>query len=165
MLEPRIEILPEKKLVGKRLKMSFSNIRTGELWRNFMPRRKEINNAIGCELYSVEVYGPHFFSNFNPEREFDKWAAIEVTDFETVPEEMETIILPNGLYAVFLHKGDASTGPKTYRYIFETWLPDSDFLLVNRPHFALMGEKYKNEAPDSEEEIWIPVKPKENTNS
>jgi AraC family transcriptional regulator len=29
-----------------------------------------------------------------------------------------------------------------------------------RPYFALMGEKYKGEQPDSEEEFWVPVKPK-----
>jgi hypothetical protein len=30
--------------------------------------------------------------------------------------------------------------------------------LNKRPHFAKMGEKYKNEDPDSEEELWIPIK-------
>ena len=159
-MEPGIEILTEKKLVGKHIEMSFSNNKTGELWRSFMPKRREIGNPIGTELYSIEVYGNHFFSNFNLETEFEKWAAVEVTDFETVPEEMETITLPCGLYAVFLHKGAASEGPETYQYIFETWLPESDFILDDRPHFAVMGEKYKNEDPDSEEEIWIPIRPK-----
>ena len=159
-MEPGIEILTEKKLVGKHIEMSFSNNKTGELWRSFMPKRREIGNPIGTELYSIEVYGNHFFSNFNLETEFEKWAAVEVTDFETVPEEMETITLPCGLYAVFLHKGAASEGPETYQCIFETWLPESDFILDYRPHFAVMGEKYKNEDPDSEEEIWIPIRPK-----
>ena len=159
-LQPRIEILAEKKLIGKCIKMSFDDNKTWELWRSFMPKRREIGNTIGTELYSIEVYGNHFFSNFNLETEFEKWAAVEVTDFETVPEEMETITLPCGLYAVFLHKGAASEGPETHQCIFETWLPESDFILDNRPHFAVMGEKYKNEDPDSEEEIWIPIRPK-----
>jgi AraC family transcriptional regulator len=157
-LEPRIEILPEKKFVGKRIKMSFSNNQTHELWKSFMPLRREIKNNIGSDLYSVEVYEPLYFNNFNPEKEFDKWAAVEVTDFEKVPDDMDTLILPRGLYAVFLHKGAAGKGPETYQYIFGTWLPASDFLLDNRPHFAVMGEKYKNDDPDSEEEVWIPVK-------
>ena len=155
---PRIEILAEKKLVGKRIKISFSHNKTVDLWRSFMPRRKEICNKIGSELYSLEVYDPLFFDKFNPEKEFDKWAAVEVTDFEKVPDDMDTLILPRGLYAVFIHKGAAGKGPETYRYIFGTWLPASDFLLDDRPHFAVMGEKYKNGDPDSEEEVWIPVK-------
>jgi AraC family transcriptional regulator len=157
-LEPRIEILPEKKFVGKRIKMSFSNNKTWELWRSFMPVRREIKNIIGTELYSIEVYEPLYFNNYNPEKEFDKWATVEVTDFEKVPDDMDTLILPRGLYAVFIHKGAAGKGPETYQYIFGTWLPASDFQLDDRPHFAVMGEKYKNDDPDSEEEVWIPVK-------
>jgi AraC family transcriptional regulator len=65
------------------------------------------------------------------------------------------------MYAVFIHKGPASKGPETYNYIFGTWLPGSDYILDSRPHFALMGEKYKNDDPASEEEIWIPVKLKD----
>jgi AraC family transcriptional regulator len=163
-VEPKIATLREKKLVGKHLKMSFSKNRTFELWRSFMPRRREIANNLSSDLYSVEVYEPSFFENINPEKEFDKWAAIEVMDFNIVPDEMETLILPDGLYGVFLYKGPASAGSKLYRYIFETWLPNSDFFLDNRPHFALMGEKYKNEDPNSEEEIWIPIKSKKDRN-
>lgn len=157
-MEPRIEILPEKKFVGKRINMSFSNNKTRELWRSFMPVRREIKNIIGMELYSIEVYEPLYFNNYNPEKEFDKWATVEVTDFEKVPDDMDTLILPRGLYAVFIHKGAAGKGPETYQYIFGTWLPASDFQLDDRPHFAVMGEKYKNDDPDSEEEVWIPVK-------
>ena len=125
-----------------------------------MPRRREIQSTIGTELYSIEVYPPNFFQQFNPIAEFKKWAAIEVADFNTVPEDMDTLVAPTGLYAVFLHKGPASEGPKTYRYIFEEWLPKSDYLLDDRPHFAVMGDKYKADSQESEEEIWIPVKSK-----
>ena len=52
----------------------------------------------------------------------------------------------------------ASEGPETYKYIFETWLPDSDYLIDDRPHFAIMGEKYIGDSPDSKEELWIPVR-------
>jgi AraC family transcriptional regulator len=157
-MEPRIETLTAKKLIGKRLVMSLSENKTSALWRSFMPRRKEIQNQIGSELYSLQVYDPAYFSNFNPTREFVKWAAVEVSAVDLVPEEMETFMLPGGLYAVFLHKGAASTGPDTFQYIFGTWLPNSGYELDDRPHFELLGEKYKNDSPDSEEEIWIPIK-------
>lgn len=157
---PRIEFLEEKKLIGKKLKMSFAENKTFELWRSFMPHRKEIKNSLSSELFSMQVYGPSFdFMNLNISMLFEKWAALEVADFESVPNEMETFTLPCGLYAVFLHIGAASTGPITFKYIFGTWLPNSEYLLDNRPHFEILGEKYKNEDPSSEEEIWIPIKP------
>ena len=47
-----------------------------------------------------------------------------------------------------------------FQYIFGTWLPNSTYLLADRPHFEVLGEGYKNNDPTSEEEIWIPIQPK-----
>ncbi len=157
---PAIKILAEKKLVGKRMEMSFSENKTAELWKSFMSRRKEIKNNIGSELYSMQIYEPLFFNNFNPNKAFEKWATIEVSGFDSVPNGMETFTLKEGLYAVFQYKGDASAAGATFQYILGTWLPNSDYTLDNRPHFEILGEKYKKDHPDSEEEIWIPVKSK-----
>ena len=157
---PEIKILPEKKLVGKRMLMSFSNNGTGDLWRSFMPVKNEIENHKGTDLYSVQIYAPAFFDDFNPDTVFEKWAAIEVTSFRTIPSGMETLVLKGGLYAVFLYKGAANESENIFRYILQTWLPGSEYLLDNRPHFEILGDKYKNNDPASEEEIWIPVKPK-----
>jgi AraC family transcriptional regulator len=160
-MNPVIKNLDEKKLIGKRIKMTFADNKTFELWKSFMPGRKEIRNNLTNELISMQVYDNSFdFSNFNQDIIFEKWAAIEVEDFGTIPAEMESYTLTGGLYAVFIHKGAASQGAKTFQYIFGTWLPGSDYLLDNRPHFEILGEKYKNEDPNSEEEVWIPIKPK-----
>lgn len=159
-MEPRIQSIAEKKFAGRRLTMSFADNRTRELWQGFMPSRREIAAAVGTELYSIEVYPAHFFNAFDPEAAFEKWAAVEVSSFDALPEGLETLTVPAGLYAVFPHRGPASEAIITYTYIFQTWLPASEYRLDDRPHFAVMGEKYKNEDPDSEEEIWIPVVPR-----
>lgn len=139
--------------------MTYAANKTQELWRSFMPRRKEIKNNINTDLISMQVYDAAFnFQHFNPDIPFDKWAAIEVSDFEMIPEGMETFILPTGLYAVFIHKGPATEGEKTFRYIFETWIPQSSYAIDARPHFEILGEKYKHDDPSSEEEVWIPIR-------
>ncbi len=156
-MEPRIETLAEKKLIGKHVKMSIANNRVASLWQGFMPRRHEIKNKVNSDLISMQVYGPAFdFKNFDVTAEFEKWSTVEVPDFDTVPNEMETFILPGGLYAVFFYKG-LNTDPKIFEYIYGTWLPASNYVLDNRPHFEILGEKYKNNDPNSEEEIWIPI--------
>lgn len=157
-MQPRIEILTEKKLVGNRLTMTLANNLTFRLWQSFMPQRKEIINNINNDLISMQVFPPAFdftFSKLNAE--FEKWAAVEVANFNLIPDEMETFILQGGLYAVFDYKG-SSNDPQIFQYIFETWLPNSDYTIDNRPHFEVLGEKYKNNDPASEEEIWIPIK-------
>lgn len=138
--------------------MSFSDNKTGDLWKGFMPHRKEIRKNIGTDLFSIQLYSPQFFSNFNPNAEFEKWAAVEVSDFESVPGQMETFSLEGGLYAVFLYREAAADAAGTFRYILGEWMRNSAYDLDNRPHFEILGEKYKNESPDSEEELWIPVK-------
>ncbi|AFK02070.1 transcription activator effector binding protein [Emticicia oligotrophica DSM 17448] len=160
-MNPEIRTLNSRKLIGKKLEMSYINNRTAELWRSFMPRRKEIKNKVGAELYSMQIYNGIFdFQTFNPNHTFIKWAAIEVSTFEEVPEEMESYTLIGGLYAVFLHKGSSSEFQQTFQYIFGEWLPNSEYSIDDREHFELLGEKYRNESPDSEEEIWIPIKPR-----
>lgn len=152
----RFENLPEKKLVGNATPMSFACNKTYELWSSFMPKRHTID-SIGTALYSVEVYPPGFFNQFNPEAVFEKWAAVEVAAFDTVPDNLKTLVIPQGLYAVFLHKGPASNGASTYNYIFREWIPQSGYGVDDRPHFAVMGDKYEHDSADSEEEIWIPI--------
>lgn len=49
-MKPRIELLPEKKLVGHFLKMTLANDRTFELWSGFMPKRKLIKNTVGTDF-------------------------------------------------------------------------------------------------------------------
>ena len=156
----RIEVLIEKKLVGKRISMSFLQNKTGELWRSFMSGRKEIINQIGTSFYSMQVYSAAFFDNFNPNAEFEKWAVVEVADFKKVSANMETFNLQGGLYVVFLYQGDGTDADHVFKYIFENWLPTSEYALDNRPHFEILGEKYKRGDQDSEDEIWIPVRPK-----
>ena len=98
----RIEIILEKRLVGNRVKTSFSNDRTRELWQNFMPRRNDILNSLSTNLISLQIYHESFgISEFNPTMEFEKWALSEVSDIMEVPENMESFTLMSGLYAVF----------------------------------------------------------------
>jgi len=158
-MEPRIENLQETKLIGQKVRMSFADNKTGELWRSFAPRKKEIKNPVGADLYSMEIYpDSYFFNKFDPSTIFEKWAAVAVSGFDEVPDDMETFTIPSGLYAVFTYKGKPSEAHETFRFIYGTWLPQSGYVMDDRPYFALMGEKYKGEDPDSEEEFWIPIR-------
>jgi AraC family transcriptional regulator len=158
-MKPRIETSNEKKLIGQRLTMSFANSKVGELWKNFMPKRKEITNNLTRDLVAMTVYKRTHFADFKLTNEFEKWATVEVENFDNVPKEMETYTLPGGLYGVFDYKG-LNTDNSIYQYIFGTWLPTSNYDLDDRPHFEILGDKYKNNDPTSEEEIWIPIKPR-----
>ena len=155
----RTETIAEKQLIGHHRTMSLAANTTPELWRGFMQQRATLPPPAGGVRYSLQVYPADYFADFRPERAFEKWAALEAPATPDIVAGFETFTLPGGLYAVFLHRGPASEGPATFRYIFGTWLPSSGYVLDDRPHFEALGAKYQNEAPDSEEEIWIPIRP------
>ena len=157
---PRTETINEKKLVGKRMTMSYADYRIGELWGSFMPRRKEITNTLTNDLISLVVYAPNHFIDFKPTNQFERWATVEVENFNNVPDELETYNLSSGLYAVFNYKGMSSGAAAFFQYIYSEWVPNSEYKLDDRAHFEVLGEKYKNNDPSSEEEIWIPIKAK-----
>ena len=155
----RTALLPEKKFIGKSIQMSLAEDRTQELWQLFMKERKTIRQIPGTDLCNLVVYDPPLdLQNFQPTTVFTKYALAEVANFDELPESMESFVLSSGLYAVFLHRGHPASFPQTLGYIFGQWLPSSGYTLDHRPHFELLGEKYKNNAPDSEEEVWIPIR-------
>ncbi|MEO5644751.1 MAG: GyrI-like domain-containing protein [Bacteroidia bacterium] len=157
-IEPQIKTVKEKKLIGSHVVMSLAENRVGALWKNFMPQRNEIKNRFSRDLISMRVYNEDYdFQQIDLNAKFEKWATVEVSDFDNVPEGMETFILPAGLYAVFHYKG-LNTDTKIFEFIFGKWIPSSNYELDTRPHFEVLGEKYKNGDPESEEEIWVPVK-------
>lgn len=157
-LEPKIVLLPEIKLVAKCILMSFSQNRTHELWQDFGPSIKDIPYRMGKDKYSIQIFpDTDFFKNFNSEGIFKKYAAVNVSDYGDLPNGLEKLIIPEGQYAVFDYIGKPSEASETFRYILCQWIPNSRYSLDNRPHIAKMGEKYKGEQPDSEEELLIPI--------
>lgn len=157
----RFETLPQKFFVGKNSIFSLADNKTVELWRSFMPYRNEIKNRLGSEFYSIEIYPPSYFNAFSPKTTFEKWAAVEVQNLDEIPDGMKSLNVPEGKYAVFIYKGESSKAAAAFEYIFTKWFPQSGFRVDERPHFAVMGEKYKNDSVESEEEIWVPVRERE----
>ncbi len=139
------------------LSMSLINNKTGELWRQFGPRIQTIPNRVSSDKISLQVYGENHFQRFNPSNTFEKWALVEVTDVATIPDGLESFQLEGGLYAVFDYRG-SSADSSIFQYIYSEWLPGSEYQLDHRPHFEVLGDNYRNDDLESEEEIWVPVK-------
>ena len=155
--KPKIEQLEPKLLVGISMEMSLFDNRTRELWQRFMPEQHKVANRVNEEFYSIQIFDSAYFQSFDPHKTFTKWAAVEVSDVEGKPAEMDQMELVGGQYAIFAYKGMPGN-PEIFKYIYSKWIPSSGYRLDNRPHFEVLGSKYKNNSPESEEEIWIPVK-------
>ena len=157
-MHPKIVEFKEKIVVGNSLDMSLANNKTRELWQSFMPNKRHIKNTIGTDLYSIQVYDENLdFRNFTPQTIFKKHAKIEVSKVEDLPDHMNVLVIPSGLYAVFTHVGTVAEFANTFRYIMSDWLPKSDYKLDIRPHFEVLGSKYIANSDTSEEEVYVPI--------
>lgn len=160
-MKPEIITTSQRKLIGHKMTTSLSEYSaTPKMWKNFMMRRNEITNQLNSGYYSVQIYDPTLkMQDFTPNTIFEKWAAVEVDSFDDVPKDMHSHILSGGKYAIFIHKGIAANFKETFDYIYMVWLAQSGYELDTREHFEIMGDKYFGpENPDSEEEVWIPIK-------
>jgi len=160
MQVPRIIKSTSKKLVGLSLEMSYANNLTGKLWGQFMPRRNEILIPVSQDKFSLQIFQDDFdWHSANEHTVFIKWAAMEVSNHDQVPDGMKMLNLSGGTYAVFIHRGFSSQFPATLEFILKEWLPSSGYEPdYSRPQYEVLGEKYINNHPDSEEEVWFPIK-------
>jgi AraC family transcriptional regulator len=152
-MHPKFITCSEKKIVGMKSSMHHNQFESiVSLWKRFMPRKKEINTILNNKLIAMQVY-----SDFNDtEKPFDIWAGVEVSNLDNVPEGMISFLIEEADYAVFVHKGmDAA---KTYQRIMSEWLPNSGYEIAERPHFQIMGDRYKNGSATSEEDFYIPIR-------
>lgn len=158
-INPSIQTLDTTIIAGLNLEMNLVQNLTGQLWQSFGPHISSIPDRKNNHKISLQIYPQNYFAHFNPKTSFIKWAGVEVKSSDNIPIGLECMVIPEGLYAVFHYKG-SSADSSIFNYIYSQWLPSSEYELDNRPHFEVLGDLYKNNDPDSEEDIWIPIKQK-----
>jgi AraC family transcriptional regulator len=156
MIEPIIFNFEGAVLCGASEAMSLQTFTPWTLWPRVMPRLAQIRNRSSQDLISLRNFNgiPVFGPQANPN--FTYWGGVEVLEANKGFEHLE---IPAGTYAVFHYKG-LSSDSTIWRYIYSQWLPNSKWELDERPHFERLGSKYKNDDPTSEEDIYIPIRPK-----
>ena len=159
-MAPRILEIEKKNLVGVSVKTSLSNNNIPQLWKDFIPRIEGVPNNKNTGCYEINPFDSAFkMEDFTEDMEFNKWAAVEVTDFENIPDGLKSVVIEGGKYAVFEHKGSMGKIQLSFDYIYGTWLPNSTYKLDKKASFERYGEQYFGpENPDSITEMWIPIK-------
>lgn len=148
----RFETLKVLRLSGQVVQHpDFSPVETSFLWRGFRAKLKEQTFPEESPLYSVQLHEQNQHGKI-----LQRWAAAEM---EQVPEGLESIEIPGGLYAVFLYSGGMARFETFLRDAFGKQIPSFSLAIDNRPHFQLLGKNFNPFSEESEEEVWIPVKP------
>ena len=163
-MEPKILELNEMKLVG--IGSNFISVLSPDknnhvvipqLWDRYLKRCKEIDERVSrvdyglCDRISEETQRTH------PDECF-YMACAEVASFDSVPEGMETRVVPGGRYAVFTHTGTLDHLEHTMNFIYGSWLPKSGEELRDAPDLERYDERFKPDSEESELDIFIPLK-------
>ncbi|MBL4637852.1 MAG: GyrI-like domain-containing protein [Proteobacteria bacterium] len=75
-------------------------------------------------------------------------------------DNLETKTISAGKYAMFLHKGSYESFAQTYSYIFNEWLPESDFQVSDDKtcfEIYLNRDPRKTKPENLKTEIYIPL--------
>lgn len=159
-MELEIINIEEQLLIGIHKEMSLMNNLTPQLWQAFKTRLQEIKSRTDHHLISLQIYPGNYFTEFNPERRFRKWAAVQTHSDSDVPKGMDLLHFVGGDYAVFHYKGPLHD-KSIFQKIFTEWIPQSAFALDNRPHFERFSDGLTLQSAEWEETIYVPVIKKE----
>ncbi|MBN2435528.1 MAG: AraC family transcriptional regulator [Spirochaetes bacterium] len=123
-------------------------------WSNMTKNINLVKERIVPEKYYQVQY---WFEDQDPGTLFF-FVAAEVSKIDDIPIQFTAKVLPRQTYLRFYHKGRANSVGIIYRYIYETFLPDTEYRLPYLYNFEQYGDKTLE--PDNEEsisEIYIPV--------
>ena len=154
--EPTITTLEKDILVyGLIGESSQKNNTLPKLWESF-------NNICSLRSFpSGSVYGISFYSDkevFDESTIFQYMAGIELPDDFISKDGLDTRIIKHGSYAIFTHKGPVSEFVNTMHYILGDWIVRSSFEPDTRDIIELYTKRFQHEHPDSEIDVWFPVK-------
>jgi AraC family transcriptional regulator len=89
---------------------------------------------------------------------FDYVCGVEVEDFSRLSADWSRVRIPEQRYAVFLQREHISTIRSAWNTIWNKWLPESGYQVVDAPYFERYGDDFDPVAGTGGFEIWIPIK-------
>lgn len=84
-------------------------------------------------------------------------AGVEVRADHAVPADLDTVEVPPARYAVVPHRGHVAELRGLWRWILETWLPQSGLRLAPQPDLERYGPGFDPDTGMGDIEVWVPV--------
>ncbi len=95
--------------------------------------------------------------DFGSDGSFSYIIGAEVTSTENTPDDMVCRTIPAAKYAVFTARGKMPDSIQDVtKYIYQEWLPHSEFQRANLVDFELYDERFDDEE-NAEVDIYVPI--------
>ena len=148
------------KVVGMKIHTSIKENSIPQLWNDFIVRMDELNE-VSVPDCSLGICLNETVTEFNENSTFDYLACRVVKDNSTIPTGMEYREIPTQLVAVFTHMGSLDSLIETYYYIYDKWLPESEYKLIDADEIEWYDSRFKFGEKDSQMDIHIPITKKD----
>ena len=128
-MEPKILTKPAFKAVGLSYVGKNENNEIPQMWGTFNKRSHQIRISNNNCCYGLCFSNPPKrldLETYEPGA-FEYVSACEVDSDQDIPEGMVYREVPEYKYLVFTHHGKLDKLGDTYKYIFETWIPQSTY--------------------------------------
>lgn len=146
-------------VVGMKIRTNVEEDRIPKLWNDFIARMEELQEvavpdcSLGICINEVE--------EFSENAMFDYLVCKVVKDDSIIPPGMIFRHIKPQLVAVFTHTGSLDTLGETYDYIYNKWLPESDYQIASADEVEWYDTRFKYGEGDSQMDIHIPIEKKE----
>lgn len=148
---PVFKTMPSMTIVGyKNIITEETRYLIQECWRLFNENASAFENLENPYPWGVSLMLA---------RNFEYMAGVQVTQTEKRPDGTDCVEVPEAEYAVFTQNGPLDHFPKTMDYIFNTWMPESEYRHTGTPELENY-ERFNPEKMEGEVDICIPVRPK-----
>ena len=95
--------------------------------------------------------------DFESDGSFSYVIGAEVASTENTPDDMVCRTIPDAKYAVFTARGKMPDSIQDVtKYIYQKWLPSSEFQRANSADFELYDERFDDEE-NAEVDIYVPI--------
>ncbi len=151
---PEVKTRDAIKLVGLRYQGKNENHEIATLWYEFNERIEEIENRVSDERFGYDTWD----DSINETGEFTYIAAVEVSDFESIPEGMVKVVIPKNSYAVFTLTSIVENIHGAVKEVFSKWFPESGHKLASNYDFEYYKEGFKPNSADHNAYFYVPIK-------
>lgn len=149
---PRFEQRESFRVAGLALECTpATTTKIPELWSRFGARIGTIPHQVDRISYGVCIP-----KNLESD-EFTYVAAVEVSQFDALPDDLTCVDIPQSYYAVFTHQGSVGTIAQSMDYVFGQWLPNSTYEPTGTPDFELYDERFNPMTGSGAFDIYVPL--------
>ena len=144
------------KVVGMKIHTSIEENRIPQLWKDFIDRMNKLDKVAVPDC-SLGICLNESITEYKEDSKFDYLACRVVKDDSVVPAGMDYREIPAQLVAVFTHSGSLETLSETYDYIYDKWLPESEYKLITADEIEWYDSRFKFGEKGSQMDIHIPI--------